>query len=288
MSQPAPIAFVTGTSTGFGNLIARDLAAAGYRTFATMRDTTTRNASAKSALEALGITVLEVDVTNDASVEAAAAVVDAAGPVEILVNNAGSAYMGVVEAFTAKAAIAQFDTNVFSTLRVNRAFLPKMREAGRGLVVYTSSVVGRAIIPLAGIYVASKFALEALAESSSYELRPFGVDVAIVEPGAFATNIISTIVGPDDAARLASYGEVGKIIDQIGAALAESAGDPQDVADAVVALAKTAAGERPLRTIVGGMEPIAAINAATAGPQRALIEALGLGALLPKETAALA
>lgn len=285
MSQTKPIAFVTGTSTGFGNLIARDLAAAGYYTFATMRDTANRNAEPKRALEALGITVLEVDVTSDASVDAAARIVNAAGPVDVLVNNAGAAYMGVSEAFTTAAAIKQFDTNVFSTLRVNRALLPAMRQVKRGLVVYISSVVGRVVIPFTGIYSSTKWALEALAETASYELRPFGIDVAIVEPGAYTTNIFSAIVNADDTARVESYGDVAKLYDQISAGLGSSAGDPQEVADAVVALAKQPAGERPLRTIVGGSEQAAAVNAAVAPLQRSLLENFGLASLLARETA---
>ncbi len=285
MSQTKPIAFVTGTSTGFGNLIARDLAAAGYHTFATMRDTANRNAEPKRALEALGITVLEVDVTSDASVDAAARIVDAAGPVDVLVNNAGAAYMGVSEAFTTAAAIKQFDTNVFSTLRVNRALLPAMRQVKRGLVVYISSVVGRVVIPFTGIYSSTKWALEALAETASYELRPFGIDVAIVEPGAYTTNIFSAIVNADDTARVESYGDVAKLYDQISAGLGSSAGDPQEVADAVVVLTKQSAGERPLRTIVGGSEQAAAVNAAVAPLQRSLLENFGLASLLSRETA---
>jgi NAD(P)-dependent dehydrogenase (short-subunit alcohol dehydrogenase family) len=285
MSQSQSIAFVTGTSTGFGHLIARDLAAAGYRTFATMRDTATRNAEPKRTLEALGITVLELDVTSDASVDAAARIVNAAGPVDVLVNNAGAAFMGLSEAFTAEAAAKQFDVNVLSTLRVNRALLPAMRAAKRGLVVYISSVVGRVVIPFTGVYTASKWALEALAETASYELRPFGIDVAIVEPGSYGTNIFSAIVAPTDTARVQSYGDVAKIQDAIFGGLGESAGNPQEVADAVLALAKRAPGDRALRTVVGGSEQIDAINAASAPLQRELLANFGLEALLPREAA---
>jgi len=276
-----PVALVTGTSTGFGNLIARDLAAAGYRTYATMRDTAGRNAAPKAALEALGIAVLEVELSDDASVEAAAARVAAeAGALDVLVNNAGSAYFGVTEAYTPALAARQFETNVFAPLRVNRAFLPAMRAARRGLVVYVSSVVGRFVIPFTGVYTASKWALEAFAEATSYELRPFGIDVAIVEPGAYATNIGATSVGPDDAARLASYGEVGRTIEKIGAGLAATARDAQEVSDAVLALVEGAAGTRPLRTVVGGNDAAAAINAQTAPVQAAVLEGFGLGAFL--------
>ncbi len=279
-----PIAFVTGTSTGFGNLIARDLAGAGYRTFATMRDTAGRNAAAKSELEKLGVTVLEVDVTSDASVAAAAKIVDAVGPVAVLVNNAGTAHFGVTEAHTTASVAKQFDTNVLSTVRVNRAFLPAMRAAGKGLVVYVSSVVGRIVIPMTGVYTASKFALEALAETMSYELRPFGVDVAIVQPGPYGTNILSATILPDDAARVEAYGDVARLAQGLQDAMASAAGNPQEVADAVLSLARAQAGTRPLRTVVGANEATLAINARTAPIQRAVVEGFGFGSLLGRET----
>ena len=98
---------------------------------------------------------------------------------------------GFVEAFTPASAEAQFATNVFGPLRVNRAFLPGMRERKAGLIVYVSSVVGRVALPFGGIYTASKWALEALAEVSSYELAPFGVDIAIVQPDFHASGTAS-------------------------------------------------------------------------------------------------
>ena len=181
-------AVVTGASSGFGRLTAQTLAADGWRVYATMRNAATKNAAAAAALRDAGISVVELDVTDDASVDAAAKTILAeAGAVDVLVNNAGTGHFGVEEAFTPSAVEAQFATNVIGPLRVNRAFLPSMREQKRGLIVYVSSVVGRIIIPFTGIYTASKWALEALAETSSYELAPFGIDVAIVEPGAYAT-----------------------------------------------------------------------------------------------------
>jgi NAD(P)-dependent dehydrogenase (short-subunit alcohol dehydrogenase family) len=283
MSHSSSVAVVTGTSTGFGYDTARLFAAAGQRVYATMRDVAGRNAEPAAALSALGIRVIELDVTDQTSVDRAAAHILAdAGRVDVLVNNAGTAHMGTTEAFTPESLERQFATNVTGPFRLSRAFLPSMRANKSGLVVFVSSVVGRFVVPFTGVYTASKFALEALAESFSYELRPFGVDVAIVEPGAYATNIFNAMIGPDDADRLASYGDVAKTIEGIGNALAQSAGAPIEVAQAIAALVAAPAGTRPLRTPVPGGGPADAINAAVEPIQHAVLENFGLGAFLPK------
>jgi len=280
--SPSLVAVVTGTSTGFGYDTARLLAAGGYRVFGTMRDIAGRNAEPARKLTALGVTPVEMDVTDQASVDRAAAeILAVAGHVDVLVNNAGTAHMGVTEAHTPASLERQLATNVVGPFRVSRAFLPGMRERGSGLVVFVSSVVGRIVIPFMGTYASSKWAIEALAESFSYELRPFGVDVAIVEPGAYATNIFNSVIVADDTARVASYGEVAKTFDAIATGLAGTTRDPIEVAEAIVALVALPAGTRPLRTPVPGESPAAAINAAAAPIEQAVIEAYGLGHLLP-------
>jgi NAD(P)-dependent dehydrogenase (short-subunit alcohol dehydrogenase family) len=278
-------AVVTGASSGFGRLTAQTLATDGWRVYATMRNVATTNAAAAAGLKKAGISVVELDVTSDASVDAAAkTILSEAGAVDVLVNNAGTGFFGIEEAFTPAAAEQQFATNVIGPLRVNRAFLPSMRERRNGLVVYVSSGVGRMIIPFAGIYTASKWALEALAETASYELAPFGVDVAIVEPGAYATDIFGKITGADDTARVTAYGDVVKYSEQLNEWLAASAKerDPQEVADAIVRLAKAPAGTRALRTVVPENPAVEAINNAVAPIQREIIKGSGMEALLPK------
>jgi len=278
------VAVVTGTSTGFGFQIAEKLSAAGFRVFGTMRDVAGRNAEAKRALEAKGISVVDLDVTNQASVDRGAAeILKAAGHVDVLINNAGTAHTGMVEAFTPESVERQYATNVIGPLRVNRAFLPGMRERKSGLVVFVSSVVGRLVLPSMGVYASSKWALEALAEALALELQPFGVEIALVQPGAYATNIGNARILADDTARVASYGETATSIGQkVGAALAASAGDASEVADAVVALVQLPAGTRPLRTPVPAGSAAAAINDLVAPIQRGAVEAYGLGDLLPK------
>jgi NAD(P)-dependent dehydrogenase (short-subunit alcohol dehydrogenase family) len=278
-------ALVTGAASGFGRLTAQTLAADGWRVYATLRDPGGRNAKAAGDLRAAGLSVLDLDVTSDASVDAAArTVLGEAGALDVRVNNAGVAYFGILEAYTPAAVERQFATNVFGPLRVNRAFLPSMRERGRGLIVYVSSVVGRFVVPFGAVYGASKWALEALAESSSYELAPFGIDVAIVEPGAYPTEIVTSLQIADDAARVVAYGDLATYAYKVAAGIAESAQgrDPQEVADAILRLAKAPSGQRPLRTVLGGNAAIEAINAATAPVQREAIKRMGLETLLPK------
>jgi NAD(P)-dependent dehydrogenase (short-subunit alcohol dehydrogenase family) len=265
---------ITGASSGFGRLTAAAFAAAGWRVYATMRNPAL---AAAEELRGTGIGVVQLDVTDDASVAAAAKTILAeAGAVDVLVNNAGTAFFGIQEAFTPALAEKQFATNVFGPLRVNRAFLPAMRARKSGLVVYISSSVGRIVVPFGGIYTASKWALEALAETSSYELAPFGIDVAIIEPGAFGTDIFSKTSGPDDRACLASYGASAQAAEgHVAAIQAMSAGrDPNDVAAAILRIATSPAGTRPLRTVIPSHPAVEAINAAVGPIQRKVIEGM--------------
>jgi NAD(P)-dependent dehydrogenase (short-subunit alcohol dehydrogenase family) len=279
---------ITGASNGFGRALAEDFIADGWRTFATLRDANGKNAKSAGELRALGAEVVELDVTSDASVDAAAlAIHKAAGDVDVVVNNAGNSYMGLTEAFTPAEVEGQFSTNVIGPVRVNRAFLPAMRERRKGLIVHVSSVVGRSVIPFMGLYASSKWALEALAEATSYEVRPFGVDIAIVEPGAYGTNIGNSRTEPADQARVASYGAVAKYIGNVAKGLAASAEgrSANEVAQAIVNLANAPAGTRPLRTLVGGMPQVAEINEHAAPLQRSIIENFGLGEMLAPEHA---
>jgi NAD(P)-dependent dehydrogenase (short-subunit alcohol dehydrogenase family) len=255
-------------------LTAQAFAADGWRVYATMRNTSTKNAESAADLRKAGVNVVELDVTSDGSVDAAAkTILSEAGAVDVLVNNAGIGHFGYLEAFTPASVEAQYATNVVGPLRVNRAFLPTMRERKRGLIVFVSSVVGRFASPFGGVYASSKWALEALAETASYELASFGVDVAIVEPGAFATEIFGKVVGPDDADRAAAYSSLDEANAAFSASLGEQAQtrDPQEVADAILVLANAPAGSRPLRTTVPPNPGVDAINAAVAPIQREIL-----------------
>jgi NADP-dependent 3-hydroxy acid dehydrogenase YdfG len=276
---------ITGAATGFGRDTAETLAAAGHVVFASMRDIAGRNAGAAAALRARGINVVELDVADDASVDGAVdAVLKAAGRVDVLINNAGLASAGVSEAFTADQAKILFNTNVVGILRTTRAVLPAMRAARDGLIINIGSVLGRVTFPFFGIYGATKFAVEALTDSYRYELSGLGVDVALVQPSAYPTNMYAAIQHPADTARAAAYGDIGAIPGRMFETFTAmfqgaNAPDPHDVAAAIATLIDTAKGERPARVVVGQSFGADAVNDATAGVQRGVVEALGLGAL---------
>lgn len=174
-------ALVTGCSTGgIGHELAKKLAAKGYSVFATVRSAT--KAGDLASLE--NVTVLEMDVREDASVKAA---LGRAGQVDVLVNNAGFEVWGPLEEMTVDDIKDQFETNVYGPFRLILGVLPGMRNRGSGVIVNVSSVAGRVSAPLNGLYAASKFALEALSETLHYECGRFGVRVHIIEPGGVAT-----------------------------------------------------------------------------------------------------
>ena len=279
------IILITGASTGFGRDTAETLARAGHRVFATMRDITGRNREHADALRGQKINVVELDVTDDGSVDRAiASVLNEAGRIDVLVNNAGIASAGVSEAFTPDQAKVLFNTNVIGIHRTIRAVLPSMRAAGDGLIINIGSVLGRVTFPFFSIYGASKFAVEALTDGFRYELSQLGVDVVLVQPSAYPTNMYASIQQPADAARATAYGATGEIPGKMFATFTEmfsspAAPDPHDVATAIAALIDRPKGERPARTVVGEPFGSEAVNTATAPVQRGVIESLGLGHL---------
>jgi NADP-dependent 3-hydroxy acid dehydrogenase YdfG len=276
---------ITGAATGFGRDTAETLAAGGDRVFASMRDIGGRNAGAASALRAQGIEIVELDVADDASVDRAiATLLERAGKIDVLINNAGLASAGVSEAFTADQAKILFNTNVVGVLRTTRAVLPAMRAAKDGLIINIGSILGRVTFPFFGIYGATKFAVEALTDSYRYELSQLGIDVVLVQPSAYPTNMYSAIQQPADPARGEAYGEIGAIPGKMfqtfmGMFQGANAPDPHDVAAAIAALIGTEKGHRPPRVVVGQPFGADAVNAATSPVQHGVLEALGLGAL---------
>ena len=279
------IILITGASTGFGRDTAETLARAGHRVFATMRDIAGRNREHADALRGQKINVVELDVTDDGSVDRAiASVLNEDGRIDVLVNNAGIASAGVSEAFKPDQAKVLFNTNVIGIHRTIRAVLPSMRAAGDGLIINIGSVLGRVTFPFFSIYGASKFAVEALTDGFRYELSQLGVDVVLVQPSAYPTNMYASIQQPADAARATAYGATGEIPGKMFATFTEmfsspAAPDPHDVATAIAALIERPRGERPARTVVGQPFGSEAVNTATAPVQRGVIESLGLGHL---------
>src|SRR5258705_13205786 len=205
---------ITGASSGFGRDTAETLFRAGYIVYASMRGTEGKNREAAEALRKLGIMTVELDVSDDASVEAGVKKVLAeAGKIDVLVNNAGIGSAGVTEAFTAEQAKVIFDTNVVGLFRVTRAVLPSMRQKRDGLIINIGSILGRVTFPFLGIYGASKFAVEALTDSLRYEVSQLGVEVVEVQPSAYPTNVYTGNQKPADTEVTKSYGDVGQIPD---------------------------------------------------------------------------
>jgi len=276
---------ITGTSSGFGRETAIRLAREGYRVFAAMRDIECRNRSHADALRGQEIAVVELDVTDDGSVRRAIdSIIAEVGNIDVLVNNAGIASVGVTEAFTADQAKAIFDTNVIGLLRVTRAVLPSMRREREGLIINMGSVLGRVTFPFIGVYGASKMAIEALTDSLRLELSQLGVDVVEVQPGAYPTSLYSSIQRPADDDITKSYGEVGQIPDAIYKTFTsmlqgKDAPKPHDVAEAVAKLVGQAKGSRAARTVVGTSFGADKINADVAPVQKAVVGGLGLGHL---------
>jgi NADP-dependent 3-hydroxy acid dehydrogenase YdfG len=276
---------ITGASSGFGRDTAEKLARAGHRVFATMRDIDGRNRSHADALRSQKIDVVELDVTNDGSVERAiASILAETGGISVLVNNAGIASAGVTEAFTADQAKAIFDTNVIGLLRVTRAVLPSMRQKRDGLIINIGSILGRVTFPFFGIYGASKMAVEALTDSIRLEVSQLGVEVVEVQPSAYPTNMYASIQTPADDGITKSYGEVGQIPDAMFKTFmsmfqGKDAPNPHDIAEAVAKLIGQAKGSRAARTVVGAAFGADKINADVAPVQKAVVSGLGLGHL---------
>jgi NAD(P)-dependent dehydrogenase (short-subunit alcohol dehydrogenase family) len=250
---------ITGSSNGFGLKAAKDFADKGNKVYATMRNPKGKNANAKADLEShsTNIKVVDMDVTNEASVkEAMATILAEAGSVDVLINNAGIMYLGITEAFSVEQAKFQMETNYFGAIRVMQAVLPSMRKAGSGLIINTSSLVGRMSPPFFGTYTATKHALEGYSQALRYEVSPFGVDVVMVEPGPFGTGLLASGQAPAHNEVLETYGELAGVPTAMGENFAqmlqsEDAPDPQWVVDAYLKLAELPFGNRPTRTVVG-------------------------------------
>jgi NAD(P)-dependent dehydrogenase (short-subunit alcohol dehydrogenase family) len=272
------VVLITGTSSGFGRLTALTLARKGYEVHASMRNLPRENAAAGRELEqlarseGLALEVVEIDVRSERSVQSGVQqVLRQAGRLDVLVNNAGIFYPGLLETQTIEQVQEVFETNVFGGLRMNRAVLPTMRDQRDGLIVQMTSGVGRIAFPFQGAYNGTKWAMEALAQVSRYEFSTSGVDVVIVEPGAYPTDLIDNArvyyrdylsrLSRADARRRAEYGALASRVENELKETPEP--DPQDVADAIVLLIQTPAGQRPLRTLVGKDTELNAVHQRT-------------------------
>jgi NAD(P)-dependent dehydrogenase (short-subunit alcohol dehydrogenase family) len=280
------VVVISGSSTGFGRLIAETLARRGHQVFATMRDPAVRNAANAAALRSLvgkenvALEIIEMDVTDETSVERAVhTVVEKAGRIDVAINNAGYALTGLAEATTLEQVRSLMDTNFLGCVRVNRAVLPFMRKQRSGLLMHISSGAGRVVLPGYGYYCASKFAMEAMAEAHHYELAQQGIESIVVEPGPYQTPVINNAVQAADKVRANSYGSMNEVPGKIEKALTAAAADPQEVADVVATIVETPAGQKKLRYRVSPTDlGVDAINEVCAQVQERAIEAFGIKA----------
>ena len=178
------VILVTGASSGIGYDAAAMLARQGHRVYAAAR-----RVERMEPLRELGVVPLRMDVTDEASMEAGVRLVlEAEGRIDVLVNNAGYGYFGAIENVSMAEARRQQEVNVFGLARLCQLVLPSMREQGSGRIVNTASVAGKTVLYFGGWYHVSKFSVEALSDALRMELKPFGVDVSMIEPGGIRTD----------------------------------------------------------------------------------------------------
>lgn len=273
---------ITGCSSGFGRLGAEVYARLGAKVFATMRNlprTEARELANLAEEDGLDIHVLQLDVTSDdeviAGVDAVLALAD--GKIDVLINNAGIAISGPIEAQDVEATRLIFETNVFGAQRMIRAVLPSMRAAGEGLIFNIASQLGRVIIPGIGQYSPTKFALEALSEQLAYETVSQGIEVTIIEPGGYPTGIWEKAATYSGALKARMPEELLAAYPQLTAGMGERPGpppptDPLDVPRAIAETIALPAGMRPLRRAVHPERiPQEAINRVSADVQLAML-----------------
>jgi len=234
MAEASKAVLITGCSSGIGHATAERLAARGWTVYASAR----RTESIEDLAER-GCKTLALDVTDEDSMRAAvAAVEDAEGAVGVLVNNAGYSQSGAIETLPVDRLRAQFETNVFGLVRLCQLVLPGMRRQGGGRIVNVSSMGGRLTFPGGGAYHGTKHAVEALSDALRFEVRGFGVDVVLIEPGLIKTRFGETAAGSIDAA-------------------VADGDDPYADFNAAVGAATAEVYEGPLARLGGGPETVA-------------------------------
>lgn len=282
---------ITGTSSGFGKLASEHFARLGATVFATMRNTPRPEAEDLEKLardEKLDIRVRQLDVLLDDEVEKAVA--DAEQEIgrglDVLVNNAGIGITGPVEVQDMEATKLAFDTNVLGYHRLSRAVLPGMRARKQGHLFAISSQLGRVIVPYAGHYSATKFAVEAMFEQLAYELVPHNIGVTVIEPGGYPTKVWVNRNRYSQELKARAEQEHLDGYPQIVARMGEEDGsgrsaDPMDVPRAMAKVLAMPPGTRPLRLPVsGGSVPQTEINAVTAKTQVNWLGESGYGPLI--------
>jgi NAD(P)-dependent dehydrogenase (short-subunit alcohol dehydrogenase family) len=290
------IILITGASSGFGRLTAEALAKAGHTVYASMRNTTSRNAAVVEQMAALAknnnvdLRTIEMDVQSQDSIDTAVATIIAEHDrIDVLVHNAGHMVFGPAEAFTPEQYAQLYDVNVLSTQRVNRAVLPHLRRQRQGLLVWvSSSSVAGGTPPYLAPYFGAKAAMDAIAIQYARELSRWGIETSIIVPGAFTrgTNHFAHSGQPADAARVAEYeaGPYAGFGEQVQKAFAEIVPPDADanlVAEAIVNVVDAPHGKRPFRVHVDPTEDGADVGFTVTDRLRAeMLHRVGLADLL--------
>jgi len=184
MKSDKKVILITGASSGIGYDATLALVQQGHRVYAAARRT-----ELMEPLRAKGVIPLHMDVTDRQSMsDGVKAVLDAEGRIDVLVNNAGYGYFGAIETVTLEEARRQVEVNVFGLAELTRLVLPAMRRQGSGRIINTSSIAGKMVLPFGGWYHVSKYSVEALGDALRMEVRPFGIDVVLIEPGGIKTD----------------------------------------------------------------------------------------------------
>jgi NAD(P)-dependent dehydrogenase (short-subunit alcohol dehydrogenase family) len=236
MSEPSKAVLITGCSTGIGHATALRLAGSGWKVYASARRPETLGALARAGCETLAL-----DVTDEPSMLAAVAAIEQAeGAIGVLINNAGYSQSGAIETVPLEAVRRQFETNIFGLVRLTQLVLGKMRAQRWGKIVNVGSMGGRLSFPGAGHYHATKYALEAISDAMRFELRGFGIDVVLLEPG-----LITTEFGEAANASMTDFETSGE--------------DPYATFNAAVGAITRGAYEGPMRVLGGGPGRVAKV-----------------------------
>lgn len=290
------IILVTGASSGFGRLSAEALAKAGHTVYASMRDTTGRNAGNVKQIASFAkdngvdLRTVELDVQSQESANAAVVqIVADSGRLDVVMHNAGHMAFGPAEAFTAEQFAQSYDINVLGAQRVNRAALPQLRKQKQGLLVWVSSSSSAGgTPPYLAPYFAAKAGMDAMAVQYARELSRWGIETSIIVPGAYTkgTNHFAHSGVPADAARAAEYeagpyAGFGEQVQKAFAAIVPEDADVAAVADAIVKVVDTPFGKRPFRVHIDPTEDGADVGFTVLDRLRAeMLHRVGLSDLL--------
>lgn len=226
------VVLITGSNSGIGKASAKLFSKEGYKVYATMR-----NLEKQGDLKECDCEILQLDVTDEDSINSAISTIIAKeGKIDILINNAGYGVFGPVETITDQQMHEQFEVNFFGALKVTQTVLPHMREQKSGHIINISSILGNKAVAGAGIYSATKFALEGISEALKQEVKNLGIKVSLVEPGPVNTEFMGSIQRPEIPQ---DYTDIIQEVDSNRAKRFENAQSPEDIANVILRVVKS-------------------------------------------------